>query len=360
MNPALCIHGPMSSVHDAPAGTSAAEGSLTERLVRVDLNLLVAFDALAREQNVTRAAERVGVTQSAMSHALRRLRELFDDPLLVRGQNGMVLTARAEALVVPLRGGLVTIDRALGHAPAFEAATARRTFRLASPDLFDILAIPILLERIRAEAPGVDLVVSATDGDRLQRALETGEVDLAITPRVDDFQAAPELDGSGLVRRVLFRDGFSCFCRTDHPALVEKRRTRGKRPLADALSLETYVSLSHALVSPRGEGSSFVDELLAEQGHRRRLALRVPHFFTALAIVEHSDLILTAPSSLARLIGAGSNVVALPAPLRLPEHAIQMLWHERFSNEPGHTWLREILLDVAKSIAPRAPPATPR
>jgi DNA-binding transcriptional LysR family regulator len=352
MNPTLCIHVHMNSIHDGRPGTPATEGSLTERLVRVDLNLLVAFDALVREQNVTRAAERVGVTQSAMSHALRRLRELFADPLLVRGQNGMVLTARAEALVVPLRSGLVTIDRALGQAPAFEPATARRTFRLATPDLFDVLAIPALLERIRAEAPGVDLVISATDGDKLQRALETGEVDIAITPRVDEFQATPEIDGSGLVRRVLFRDTFSCFCRADHPALVEKRGARGKNAFGTALSLEAYVALSHALVSPHGEGPGFVDELLAQQGYRRRLALRIPHFFSALAIVEHSDLILTAPTSLGRLIGARSKVIALPAPLRLPEHALQMLWHERFSNEPGHAWLRDVLLDIAKSIGP--------
>jgi len=119
-----------------------SEAALPERLARIDLNLLVAFDALAREQNVTRAAERVGVTQSAMSHALRRLRELLDDPLLVRGKSGMVLTARAEALVLPLRSGLVSVDRALVRAERFDPRTARRKFRLATPDLFDLLAIP--------------------------------------------------------------------------------------------------------------------------------------------------------------------------------------------------------------------------
>jgi DNA-binding transcriptional LysR family regulator len=348
----------MNLAHDGRP--QATEGSLIERLVQVDLNLLVAFDALARELNVTRAAERVGVTQSAMSHALRRLRELFHDPVLVRGQNGMVLTARAEALVVPLRSGLVTIDRALERTPTFVPATARHTFRLATPDLFDALGVPILLERIRAEAPGVDLVIRATAGDMLPRALETGEIDLAITPRMDDFQAAPELDGSGLVRRVLYRDGFSCFCRADHPALVEKRGARTKGVVDEVLSLDTYVTLSHALVSPQGEGPGFVDELLAKQGYHRRLALRVPHFFSALAIVEHSDLILTAPSSLARLIGGRSKVVALPAPLRLPEHAIQMVWHERFSNEPGHAWLRDVLLEVGKGIIPHPPQGTAR
>jgi DNA-binding transcriptional LysR family regulator len=207
--------------------------------------------------------------------------------------------------------------------------------------------IPVLLERLRLEAPSVDLAITQLDAQRLSHALETGEVDLSICPRVDDFQGAPEPDGHGLVRRVLFRDGFSCFCRADHPALLDKR---GRRKVAadESLSLETYASLSHALVSPGGEGPGFVDELLAQHGLRRRIALRVPQFSSALAIVERSDLVLTAPSVLARLLGARSKVVTLRAPMRLPEHSLQMLWHERFSNDPGHAWLREALLEVAK------------
>jgi DNA-binding transcriptional LysR family regulator len=341
-----------------------AESTLPERLARLDLNLLVAFDALAREQNVTRAAARIGITQSAMSHALRRLRELFADPLLVRGQSGMVLTARAAALALPLRSGLVTLDRALGQTETFDAKTARRTFRLASPDLFDALAIPLLLQRIRVEAPGVDLVVAPLDGRRLADSLETGELDLAITPRVDDFRGAPEPAGQtepaadarhdALMRRMLFRDGFSCFCRADHPALGGKRSRRdtegaGATP---SLSLATYAALSHALVSPTGEGPGFVDELLAKQGLSRRVALRVPHFFAALAIIERSDLLLTAPTSLARLLPMRTKVVVFPAPLRLPQHAVHMLWHERYSNEPGHAWLRDVLLDVSRAIVP--------
>jgi hypothetical protein len=126
MNRAPCFHGDMKAGHagSTPPQGVLSEAALPERLARIDLNLLVAFDALAREQNVTRAAERVGVTQSAMSHALRRLRELLDDPLLVRGKSGMVLTARAEALVLPLRSGLVSVDRALVRAERFDPRTA--------------------------------------------------------------------------------------------------------------------------------------------------------------------------------------------------------------------------------------------
>jgi DNA-binding transcriptional LysR family regulator len=329
-----------------------AEQALPERLARLDLNLLVAFEALAREQNVTRAAERLGVTQSAMSHALRRLRELLDDPVLVRGSGGMVLTARAEALVVPLRGALVSIDAALAGGVAFDPLTARRMFRISSPDLFDVLAIPLLLERLRSAAPGVDVVVAVLDERRRAAALETGELDLVISPQVDETRSAPgELDGAGLVRRVLFRDGFSCFLRGDHPALGAKRaRAAAKKTSPPALSVEAYAGISHAVVSPRGEGPSFVDGLLAKQGVSRRVALRVPHFFSALAIVEKSDLVLTAPSALVHLLPPGSAVVALAPPLRLPRHALHMVWHERFSNDPGHAWLRQQLFDVSQGL----------
>lgn len=339
----------MSMIHSHGLPTNVEDGALPERLARFDLNLLVAFDALAREQNVTRAAERLGVTQSAMSHALRRLRELLGDPLLVRGQSGMKLTARAEALVVPLRSGLVSVDRALSRPEPFLPANARRGFRLLSPDLFDVLAIPLLLERIRSQAPGVDLAVVVLEGRRRAESLESGEVDLVITPRVEEFQGgSPRLDASGLVRRTLLHDGFSCFLRADHPILP--RRTRRGSKSGVELSLEAYAGLSHVLVSPSGDGPGLVDELLAKQGLCRRVALRVPHFFSALAIVEKSDLILTGPSALVHLLGS-RPVLSLAAPLRLPRHALHMVWHERFTTDPGHAWLRELVAEVAQQIA---------
>jgi DNA-binding transcriptional LysR family regulator len=343
----------MNSVHDADADADAAT-ALPERLARLDLNLLVAFDALARERNVTRAAERVGITQSAMSHALKRLRGWLGDPLLVRGEGGMVLTARAEDLVVPLRSGLVSLDRAIHRAPRFDARTAQRAFRLVTPDLFDLLAIPALLERLRRDAPGVDLAILAPEGQQVTRALTTGELDAAIAARVEGFDAGA--DASGLVRRVMFHDGFSCFCRADHPALGARggRRRRSDEHDERALSLESYAAASHALVSPRGDGPGFVDELLAHHGLRRRVALRVPSFFCGLAIIERSDLILTAPSSLARLIAPGSRVACVAAPLALPQHAVQMVWHERFTNDPGHVFLRELLLGVGAELGTAA------
>lgn len=317
----------MSSIHDADA------------LHRIDLNLLVALDALARERSVTKAAERAGVTQSAMSHTLRRLRELFDDPLLVRGRGGMVLTPRAEALAVPLRGGLLSLARLLVEPPSFEPAHAKRVFRLVSPDLFDALVLPTLLRRVAEEAPGVDLAVVPTP-KRLADSLETGDLDLAIHPVLLDphpFDLGVQIDAE-LQARTLFRDSFRCFVRSDHPILRKR-----------SLTLEAYTRLDHILVSPGGEGPGLVDRVLGDRDLKRRIALRVPHFATALEVLAQSDLILTAPASLAHCSTA-SMLASRAVPFDLPAHAITMIWHPRFAEDPPHRWLRALMVEVTGGI----------
>lgn len=332
MNQEMLTNDYMNNIH-TPASP--------ERLSSIDLNLTVAFDALTRELSVTRAAERTGVTQSAMSHALRRLRELLKDPLLVRGQNGMVLTPRAEALVVPLRSALLTVGRALAEKTEFLPGTARRAFAIAAPDLFEVVMVPPLLARVRSSAPAVDIAIAQPDDRRFAERLETGEVDVAIVPRFDEVEPGAPPPAGGLMRRTLFNDRLVCLLRADHPALRGRRR----------LTLGTYAALSHALVSPRGEGAGPVDRALEQHGLARRIALRIPHFYAALAIVAKSDLILTAPSALARLAPADLPVRALAPPLRLPRHSVDLVWHERFTNDAGHRWLRKLMLEVASQQA---------
>lgn len=346
MNLTSCSHTYMQRMHVEQKATP-------EALAGVDLNLLVAFDALARECNVTRAAARVGLTQSAMSHALRRLRDLFDDPLLVRGRGGMVLTPRAEALATPLRSGLVTVHRALSQRPHFEPSTARRGFRMTSPDLFDALVLPSMLERIRADAPGVDLTVMPVAN--VGESLQTGELDVAVLPRFHEADATPTSPAPGLVRRTLFRDRFACMLRADHPALVTASGRRKK------LSLSAYLKLSHAMVSPRGVGIGPVDRALERQGAQRHIGLRVPSFTVALAVIARSDLALTAPSGLERLATPTPGVAVYTPPLSLPEHSIDIVWHERFTNDPGHAWLRTLVTEAAQlQMGPTAAPRRPR
>lgn len=344
MNQTSSYHIYMSSIHEKPR-----EGELPEQLAPVDLNLLVAFDALARERNVTRAARRMGVTQSAMSHALRRLRELLDDPLLVRGRSGMVLTERAEYLVVPVRSGLVTLGRALAQRGRFDPTSARRTFSLTAPDLFDVLALPPLLERVRREAPDVNVTLVSEPGRQLAAHLETGEVDMAIVALLGDgHQEAPEPSSASLLRRTLFRDRFVCLLRADHPVLGGGRSSPKR-----TLSLQTFTKLEHALVSTSEGGPGLVDRVLAEQGLRRRVALRVPHFYSAAAIVARSELVLTAPAALGGLV-EHLPLVMLAPPLRLPDHSVNLIWHARFSQDPGHRWLRDLLTETARAAQQEA------
>jgi DNA-binding transcriptional LysR family regulator len=317
-------------------------------LHRIDLNLLVALDALTRERSVTKAAERAGVTQSAMSHTLRRLRDLFDDPLLVRGRGGMVLTPRAEALTIPLRSGLVTLARTVAEPEVFAPEHASRTFRIVSPDLFDALVLPTLLQRVGRQAPSIDLAVVPMP-KRLTDSLETGDVDLAIYPVLLDpkpFDFGTQVDAE-LQTRTLFRDTFRCFLRADHPALAARR-----------LTLKAFTRLNHILVSPAGEGPGVVDRVLQTQGLQRRIALRVPHFASALEVVAQSDLILTAPSSLGQCSTA-STLASRSAPIGIPEHAITMIWHPRFTEDPPHRWFRELMLDATNEI-PSLPPKRSR
>lgn len=348
MNPMLMFHGDMNAVHGSERVAPGA-------LAGIDLNLVVAFDALAHERSVTLAAQRIGVTQSAMSHALRRLRALLGDPLLVRGQSGMVLTPHAEQLAVPVRSSLVTLGRALSGPLRFEPGSARRAFRIATPDLFDVLVIPSLLERVRVEAPDVDLSIVPIDARRLPALLETGDVDAAIVPRFEQLGAQPIAlpVTPGLVRRVLFRDDYSCLMRADHPAL-RRRDTRKRRAMKAAsralsLSIEAYAALNHLSVSPGGDGRGAIDRALEQHGLTRRIALRIPAFYTALEMVRRSDLILTAPSALARFVPADGSVVSFAPPVSVPGHTLNLTWHERFSQDPGHAWLRDVVTEVSRA-----------
>jgi DNA-binding transcriptional LysR family regulator len=190
------------------------------------------------------------------------------------------------------------------------------------------------------------MAVVPADAPRLSDRLETGEVDIAIVPQIDEQPSAAE---AGMVRRKLLRDGFTCFVRVNHPCLFTQRGRRKKKAHA-TLSLDSFVALPHALVSPTGEGPGFVDQILEQRGLARRIALRVPHFYSALTIVAKSELVLTAPTALSRLASADLPVVALPPPLPLPKHNVNLVWHERFSNDAGHRWLRELVADVARRI----------
>ncbi|MEI9951777.1 MAG: LysR family transcriptional regulator [Pseudomonadota bacterium] len=290
-------------------------------LSSIDLNLLVILRALLRERHVTRAARQVGLSQSATSHALSRLRELCDDPLLVRHGRSLALTPRATRLLPGLERGLAELHGVVKSEPAFDPKRARRSFSLGMADYGQALLLRPLLRTLQVAAPEIDLnVVSFPNFSEL---LESGELDLAIS-----------LTGSiapGLSRQAMFDDGFVCMVRSGHP------QVRGK------LTLDRYLSLRHVVVAPSGTTGSFVDTELERRGLARRVALRVSSFLVVPIVVAETDFISTAPELLARRMAKRFSLRLMPTPLEVPRFGLSLAWHPRLDADPAHRWLREFV-----------------
>ena len=298
----------------------------------VDLNLLVALDALLIERSVTRAASRIGLTQSAMSHALARLRVVLGDELLVRGPAGMVPTTRAEALAGPIRGALEQVARALGPT-TFDPRTARGKVTLGTSDYVELVLLPKVVARLAEEAPGIDLRL-VTIGDDVCDALARGALDLfAAPPATYDKRA-------GIVARRIFDDRFVCVVRAGHPLARKK------------LTLARFTEARHALISPQGKEGGFVDDALARLGLARRVTVAVPHFLIAPHLVASSDLVLTVAERVAAALAEPLGLTILPPPpeLALAGFTIATIWHERSQADPMLQWVRELLASVAKGI----------
>lgn len=284
---------------------------------------LVALDALLDTRSVSAAAARLGVTQSAMSHTLARLRDRFGDPLLVRSGRSLVPTARAEEMAPRLRAAVRELAAAVDVGPSFDPATTHRTFQLAATDLVELVLLPRLLARLATSAPNVDLLLRAPGG--AIDAVLAGDLDLAIVLLRGDH--AP----TGLRARALFHERFVCLMRRGHP-------------LAGNLTLEAYVGARHALIAPSGGRGGIVDDLLEARGLRRRTALLLPTFLVVPHIVATTDLIVTLPEQVARTFSPLLPLHTEPPPLDTPGFTMSMVWHERNDREPGLTWLREQMI----------------
>lgn len=292
-------------------------------IAALDLNLLPVLAVLLEERSVTRAGRRLGRTPSAVSHALSRLRELLDDPILVRTGSGLRPTPLAEQLRAPLEALLGSVEGVVRAEP-FDPARSRRQLALVATDYLQLVWLPPLMARLAA-APGLDLRVLAPPDDLLE-ALGAGQVDMAL---VVSFREAPALHV-----RTLGEDRFVCLLREGHPALE-----RG-------LDLQTYASLGHVLVAPSGRPGGFVDRALEREGLRRRVAVQLPHFLAAPALIARTELVLTVPERLARALQSPGLVLA-PAPLALEPIPLRLIWHERTHADPACRWLRERVAELA-------------
>jgi DNA-binding transcriptional LysR family regulator len=294
-------------------------------LARIDLNLLVALDALLSERSVTKAAARIGIGQSAMSHNLARLRQLFDDELLVRAPEGMRPTPRALALVDSIRVTLSEIETLIRRADAFNPATAERTFRVGLPDSVEMLVGPHLLDITRAEAPGIRFRLYSTDSRRLLEDIDADAIDLGI-----GIGSFPE----GQVhhkRRVLATDTYLC--------MFNAERVGVKPPI----SLKDYVRLPHVLTSLRKGERGVVDDALEKIGMSRTVALTTPRFVVVPFLVAGAPVITTMHARLAKIFSRELDLSLSRVPVELPELTTSMLWHASYDGDQGHAWLRKAI-----------------
>jgi len=295
----------------------------------VNLNLLVAFDALFEELSVTRAARRAGVTQPAMSNTLAQLRSLFDDALFVRHRTGLTPTARATALAEPIRKGLQLLQGAL-TGPSFDPATSDRRFVLATSDYVELVLLPALLRRLSEQAPGVQLALRPWGLHEAPPELARGEVDLML----GFYDKLPPHH----YEQPLFHDEYVCVVRRRHPTVKSK------------LTLAQYLQLSHVLVSARSDGLGSVDRALLALGKKRRIGARVSHFLTVPVLVSQTDFVAALDRRVAEVFAGPLGLKLFPPPLKLPRGTIGQVWHEQQHGDAGQRWLRALIAEVAREL----------
>ncbi len=284
-----------------------------------DLNLLSVLDALLDTRSVKLAASRVSLSPSATSHALARLRDALDDPLLVRAGKHMVLTRRAESIRPRVRAALDQIAQALQFQETLVPASLRRTFRVAATDYAELIAVGPVSDAISREAPGVTLLSQLEKGD-IAAELRANEVDIS----VGVFFNLPD----DIRRERLLHEDFVCVLRRGHSALKRK------------LTIERYASLSHVLIAPRGVPRGVVDVHLERAGLRRRVARTVASFWAAPHLVSNSDYVLTLPKRIARRVAGDQGLVVRDPPVALTGFDLDLIWHRRADGDPAHGWLR--------------------
>lgn len=301
------------------------------KISSIDLNLLVALDALVEERSVTRAGQRIGLSQPAMSNVLARLRQVLDDPVLVRTSKGMVPTTRASELIGPVRKALAELEGALATHRKFEPSKAQRVFRIRAMDHTWVVLLPHVARRLASLAPGIRLDFSPHD-ESTSADLEAGAIDAAVVVGKRHGR------GAGFRRVELYDDNFDCLVRRNHPQV--KRR----------LTLKHYVELGHVLASPSSRRGGLVDRALKKQGLSRRVHVIVPHFVAAPFVVAQSDLITTLPRGVARPFARMLDLRVFPPPIEFKGGPWFLLWHERTLRDPAHVWLREQIIEVSRGL----------
>ncbi|GAB3423144.1 LysR family transcriptional regulator [Massilia agilis] len=292
----------------------------------IDLNLLAVFQEVYRERQISAAAKRLGLTQSAVSNALARLRRVFNDELFVRTAQGMQPTPFAEQVAGPVGAAMAQVALALNQRSQFDPATSERRFVLAMTDVGEVHFMPALIERCRALAPRVQLSSVRAGSIALKEELETGRVDLAVGP----FDGISE----ALFQRLLFRQPYVSMFRKGHAL------GRGK------VTLARFVAAEHLLVDATHAPYDRINQLLEQAGVGGNSRFRVPHFTAVPYIVSTGELVVTVPLKLAERAAVPFGLTWITPPLALPQLQTNLFWHRRFNQDPGNQWLRALVVEV--------------
>ncbi len=296
-----------------------------------DLNLLYIFQILMEERHVSRAAKRLKLTQPAVSNALSRLRQEFQDPLLVRSRKGMSPTPLALQLWPRLKEfcGQAT---AIFADETFNLRTQETVFKISTTDFFELVFLNRILNHLQTHAPQMQLVMRPTYGTLPIQEMESGAIDFAaggfFTEVPEGFHSAP-----------LFDETYSCILRKDHP-LLEK----------GSLNLQNYLQMEHILVTLHGDLLGVVDRILAKQNLKRKIVAGVMSFHSTLPLVASSDLVATVPTRIANMGVEPYQLICLPPPLKIPSFSVKLVWHARTHSSRPHIWMRESLREIIQSM----------
>jgi DNA-binding transcriptional LysR family regulator len=292
----------------------------------IDLNQLVLFQQLMVERSVSKVAEKLGLTQPAVSNTLAKLRRQFGDDLFVRTPTGMMPTPFAEQLAEPIGYALGMIHSGLNQQSRFDPASVKRSVTIGMTDIGEIVFLPALVERLRQEAPGVSLSTVRTTATNLRDDMEAGKVDLAIGP-------LPQLK-AGFFQRRLFQQRYVCLFRKGHT--LDRK----------GLSLDDFKAAEHLIIVSAGTGHGKVDELIRRAGVDRSARLTIPHYVSVGHLLRRSDMLATVTERLAESLVEPFDLTYRPHPVDLPEIAINVFWHAKVHRSPAHQWLRGVVFDL--------------
>jgi LysR family transcriptional regulator, mexEF-oprN operon transcriptional activator len=303
----------------------------------LDLNVLLTFVALMRERSVTKAALRMYLGSSAISMALKRLRELFDDPLLVRTREGMVPTPKALALYARIERSLGDIHNTVFQPATFDPRQLLRSFRFGAPDDLEMVVVPELLARLRNQAPGVRLIVRPSDFRHVLGSLDQSDIDLALTALPDQLESWHQ-------HEVLYQDHFVCV--TDPKQVGIKR----------AITMKQYIATPHVLLSPRGELISALDDRLKALGQQRNVVAAVAHFPLMPFVLRSSACLTNMPAVAARFFECEYRLYVSKLPFESPQFDVALIWHAKSSHDPALNWLKDLVKQVVASALNREQP----